>query len=348
MLARTNHILHPSGVILDTPILVPSFSSKGAAFRDVDTDSQTGRRRISKMDDEMQKCSELLTETVLVSAYDLHYDYLPSFRDVQFLPELVFIDSGGYETNSEYELSTVVSYLHEPKAWTEKQLHETLAAWPSYASAVFVNFDSPNRYEAVPAQIAEAHRFFKDYPHQLHDVLLKPEMQGEPLNIEPMLREPLALADFDIIGFTEKELGNSMLERMVKIARIRTALDAVGIKAPLHVFGGLDPLSSSLYFIAGAEVFDGLTWLRYSYRDGTAMYTLNYGAIRYGTDQPDESLRARSLLDNIACLQQLRRTMREYAKTGDFSVFGSHADLLERAHSALSRELRAHTEGGRG
>lgn len=347
MLARTSRICHPSGLTLETPLLVPSFSSKGSAFKEVKA-SSGAESRISEVDDAMKECKGLglVTEPILISAYDLHYKYFPSFEDVQRLPELIFIDSGGYETSSEYELSAVYNYPNDPEKWTAKKLCRILDAWPAHVPAVFVNFDSERRHKAVPTQIGIARRFFSRYPSHLHDILLKPEKKGDPLNIQPVLRDPTILAGFDIIGFTEKELGKSLLERLVKIASMRTALDAHGIQSPLHVFGGLDPLSSSLYFIAGAEIFDGLTWLRYSYGSGIAMYTLNYGAITFGVDHPDESVKARSLNDNIRCLQQLERSMKGYAETGDFSVFEDHADILEDAYDALQANLVVRPAGG--
>lgn len=346
MLARTSKIRHPSGLILETPFLVPSFSSKGSILNKVKPAPDAEGEDISEIDDAMKQCKELLTEPILVSAYDLHHKHFPSFEDIQTLPELVFIDSGGYETSSEFELSTVYNYPHSPKDWSEKELRETLDAWPAHVPAVFVNFDSEYPHKALPVQIATARRFFSRYPGHLHDILLKPEKKGKFLNTEPVLRDPTILAGFDMIGFTEKELGESLLDRLVKIASMRTALDAHDIQSPLHVFGGLDPLSSSLYFIAGAEVFDGLTWLRYSYGSGVAMYTFNYGAITFGVDHLDKSVKARSLNNNISCLQRLERAMRSYAATEDFSVFEDHADIIEDAYEALLENLAAQKVGG--
>jgi hypothetical protein len=37
------------------------------------------------------------------------------------------------------------------------------------------------------------------------------------------------------------------------------------------VFGGLDPLITPLYFAAGGEIFDGLSWLRYAFKDGLSI-----------------------------------------------------------------------------
>ena len=52
----------------------------------------------------------------------------------------------------------------------------------------------------------------------------------------------------------EKELGDSALVRMERIARLRRALDDAEVKAPVHVFGALDPILSCMYFLAGAEI----------------------------------------------------------------------------------------------
>src|SRR6185312_9373800 len=88
------------------------------------------------------------------------------------------------------------------------------------------------------------------------------------------------LSNFDVIGFTEKELGPSTLDRMVFIARLRQELEAAGLDIPIHIFGSLDTISTPLYFLAGADIFDGLTWLRYSYFDGLTLYKHNYGAMK--------------------------------------------------------------------
>ena len=74
------------------------------------------------------------------------------------------------------------------------------------------------------------------------------------------------LRTFDIVGVTEREIGESIHDRLVNIARLRKSLNAAEVTIPIHVFGGLDPLLTPLYFAAGAEIFDGLGWLRYAYQ----------------------------------------------------------------------------------
>src|SRR4051812_3170934 len=88
-----------------TPLLVPSFSSKG--FPDV--------QKI------IEACSELIEGVTLVSAYDLHYEKIKAPFN---FPKLIFLDSGGYEASKDVELSDLGERDHEPKEWTQA-MHET-------------------------------------------------------------------------------------------------------------------------------------------------------------------------------------------------------------------------------
>src|SRR5258706_4513248 len=72
--------------VIRTPLVVPSFSSKGFP-------------EVIKI---LETLEEKITECVLVSAYDCHYQKVP--RNIQF-PEFVFLDSGGYECSVDTELS---------------------------------------------------------------------------------------------------------------------------------------------------------------------------------------------------------------------------------------------------
>jgi hypothetical protein len=124
---------------------------------------------------------------------------------------------------------------------------------------------------------------------------------------------------------------------MTKIARLRIAMDAADVRAPIHIFGSLDPLTSVLYFISGAEIFDGLTWLRFGYHEGHTMYAQNYAAIhdsagirRRNTDQSYEMWK-----NNYYYLEKLRTQMLNYIRTGDFGHFGPIAGIVEDAYKQL-------------
>lgn len=133
-------------------------------------------------------------------------------------------------------------------------------------------------------QLRDAKHAVLAQPGHLHSFLLKPQAKEEH-TLESALRvlggQVGELVAFQLLGVTEKELGNSSLERIVRIAKLQQALDDASLRIPIHVFGALDPLSVCLYFVAGAEVFDGLTWSRYAYRSGQSIMCIT--ALRWLT-----------------------------------------------------------------
>ena len=128
---------------------------------------------------------------------------------------------------------------------------------------------------------------------------------------------------------------------MVRIAWLRRALDEASLCIPIHVFGALDPLSVSLYFMAGAEVFDGLTWSKYSYQKGQCIYIHNGAALAYGIGVTDYEARVRTIKDNIRHLDQLERSLRKFSQTGDWGLILDNRDFVKRA----TEEMRSQLEG---
>jgi hypothetical protein len=334
VLARSTQVHVPGGGTLDTPILIPSFSSKG--FR-VEKDGT------SEVRDLMVFASEWLTDTMLVSAYDIHHGHVPRPAEWTSAPELTVIDSGGYETRVEHDLSTSVHSPHAPQDWNEELLRAVLDAWPAHIAATVVSYDHPTERQAFGAQVEAATTLFARYPGQRHTILLKPETDGQK-SLREVLRQAVAsprdLAPFHFIGVTEKELGRSMIDRMVELAKLRLALDDANVRSPIHVFGALDPLSSCLYFLSGAEIFDGLTWLRYAYRDGLCVYQANHGVLSISCETRDDQVRLRTLTSNVLYLKQLQGEMKKFTLDGDFSHFKHNSDALRSEFDLLRTKLR--------
>lgn len=324
MLCKQTTLRHPSGTTIKTPLLVPSFSSKGLSMN---------RKSVSEANEIIKATQEAIIEAFLISAYDLSHRHI--IYDFEYTPEIIIIDSGGYETSEEFDLSATWRYQSAVKKWSIDQYRKELDSWPQHVPAIIVSFD--NRVD-FGEQIQSAKELFNAYPNHLHDFLLKPDLPDKPfLELDILTPHTKELCEFAIIGVTEKELGNSLLERMLAIAQLRKLLNSHDISAPIHVFGSLDPITSSLYFLAGAEIFDGLTWIKYSYIDGRAIYYQNYTAIK-GIHVREDRAKAKSLIDNIYFLQELQNQMRVFLHTEDFSKFGSNADLLrESYHTFLSR-----------
>ena len=339
MLARTNTICHrTSGVSLETPLLVPSFSSKGFFSTHKDGKSESELRTV------FAASGEFITETCLVSAYDIHYDLLPKPTELDWKPELIILDSGGYEASRDRDYSAVVELEPKPRSWSHENYRSVLKTWPDEIPGMFVNYDHPDQRQPFPGQVKDARSIVRAWPQHLHCFLIKPETKEQKTIVEP-LKTAFANADdlrsFDVVGVTEKELSASKLSRMTEIARLRRALDEADVKAPIHVFGALDPLSVWLYFVAGAELFDGLTWLRYAYSNGECVYKHNFSDREYGVHvRDDNNLRMRILAHNMYELEKIKRRMQDFTTEQDFRKIGRSADLVQEAYGSLKTNLR--------
>lgn len=333
MLARTGSIRHPSGQVIRTPLLIPSLSSKG--FR------VTASGEVPELRDLFSWGAEFLTDSSLVSAFDMHYGLCPTPEDMPLNLAITIIDSGGYEISDHDDLSSVYSAAARAEEWDRSKLKSVLDRWPSDRDALFVSFDHPAERHPFAEQVKHAAEMARSYPHQLHTLLLKPESRDQT-TLREVLKHAVAdiesLSRFHVIGVTEKELGTSAFERMKRIATLRRALDGAKITSPIHVFGSLDPISVQLYFVAGAEIFDGLTWLRYGYHDGMCVYRYDCALVRYGVNTKDSHLRSHLLSSNINYLTNMTEDLRVFAHKTDYNRFGRHAEFVRRA----AEELEAH------
>ncbi|WP_206667636.1 hypothetical protein [Muricoccus nepalensis] len=307
-----------------TPLLVPSFSSKG--FPDV-----------AKV---VAATSEVIDGPALVSAYDLwHKKVEPPF---DFAP-LLFLDSGGYEAGRDVELSDVGDREHSPRPWSRDKHEEVLAGWTPAVPSVLISYDHPDERLPVADQIDRARSLAPGRKGIAREILLKPETtQQRFLQMDTLLqpKHVRALGDFDVIGVTEKEVGNSLLDRMRNIAHLRRAIDGVGLEQiPIHIFGSLDTVSTPLYFLAGADIFDGLTWLRYAFHRGLTIYRHNYAALDLGLNTRAHVVDGRCWFSNYYYMKDMELEMRRFLSTGDFASFEHHSDLFRKAHESLLEAL---------
>src|SRR5262249_4407789 len=120
MLAKKRKVLLKNGAAIQTPLLLPSFSSKALQ-----------NERVDKI---VEYIASTITDEVLISAYDLYYDKLKASRLRSFASS-VFLDSGGYEATKDRDLSDIRQDAYEPRKWSQMQLQQTLSnKW---------NFDLP-------------------------------------------------------------------------------------------------------------------------------------------------------------------------------------------------------------
>lgn len=320
-LARRRSVRLNGSEIARTPLLVPSFSSKGFP-------------EIKKI---LEYASGLVEGAMLVSAYDTHYQIIEPPFD---FASLVFLDSGGYEAGKEAELSAFAEYEDTRRGWSEKQYEEETRAWSCSVPTVFISYDHPDERIPVPEQVLRASRLLPKARGRIRELLLKPEKPSHRfIKIASLIENAHLFADFDIIGLTEKDLGASILERMTSIAELRGALSGVGLDVPLHIFGSLDTVTTPLYFIAGADIFDGLTWLRFAYVDGQTVYKQNYGALQLELTTKTHLLDGRCWNNNYYYLKRLELEMRRFLDKHDFRKFEHHGDKFRDAFTNMMEQL---------
>lgn len=335
MLARTNKVIHPSGIEIETPLLIPSFSSKGFSFK------KKKKKRdpdVSETLDALEYSKEFLTESLLISAYDIFYKHLP-FTETSICTDVTIIDSGGYECGGTYDLSTTTKYNYDLKDWNIENYKKVLLEWPEHKAAIAVSFDHGNHKVPLTEQIESAKKLFSEFPLMTSNFLIKPETKDKPfIQVKNVIAQIDEMKSFNIIGVTERELGGSILQRMLNIAKIREALDAKGNSSPIHVFGSLDPITSILYFLVGAEIFDGLTWLKYSYFNSSAVYRSNFGVLNneLGISFKDSEVKSMTITKNAYYLQKMKYIMKDFIVHKDFKMFNEiggdgFGEILERS-----------------
>jgi hypothetical protein len=297
MLAKRRALRLDGQVDVDvrTPMLLPSFSSKGFP-------------NVKKM---FKAAEEYISDELLVSAYDVHYGLLdPPFE----FASIVFLDSGGYEASKDTELSETFDREHISEDWTPDLYNEVIRDWTCTRPTIFVNFDSPKFRMTTGNQVASAKA-----------VTLPAGPHGRELLIKP-----------------ETEDSRRVHLKQVNIATLRKALDEWHQDIPLHIFGSLDTLSTYLYFLAGADIFDGLTWLRYAFLDGDTIYRHSYGALTLPLDLNSDIVEGRCWSNNYQHMRTMRLNMLKFLKDGNFDHFGKHATLIKHAYDSMNASL----EGG--
>ncbi len=323
MLAKRRALKLNDREVERTPLLIPSFSSKG--FPDVDNI--------------VKYSSELIDGVTLVSAYDLHCGKISPPFD---FASLIFLDSGGYEASKDTELSDFGDKEHVPKPWSQAMHEAQLADWKPSVPSVLISYDHPKERLPIKAQIERAKAMAPGREGFLREILLKPEKTGQAhLQMPEIIKNVRSLADFDVVGVTEKEVGNSIFDRMKNIAELRRALDRAGLETPIHVFGSLDTVTTPMYFLAGADIFDGLTWLRFAFHEGQTIYKHNYGALKFGVATKAHVIDARCWNDNYYYMRDMELEMRRYLNGNDFSVFRYHGDLFRTALQSVVEAIGA-------
>lgn len=317
LLAKRRGFYKGDKEIIRTPLLLPSFSSKG--FPEVQKILETTQ--------------EVIDGEILVSAYDLYHKMLSGPFD---FAEAIFLDSGGYEASKDVELSDIQGQEYAPAQWSIENHTEIVSSWVSPRPTVVISYDHPAHRLSTLEQIKSAESTLPHGDNIFREILFKPEsVGGSDVNVAAIVSNIHKLSSFDAIGVTEKEIGSTQLMRMTNIVRIRKALNSAGLEnKPIHIFGSLDTISTPLYFVAGADIFDGLTWLRFAYHEGMTIYKQNFGVLKFGSQIKSKLIDARCSFENYYYMKKMQMEMRNFLGEHSFDSFSHHKELIRTSYKA--------------
>ena len=281
---------------VETPLLVPSFSSRGfpevaALYRELRND---------------------LYGVCLVSAFDVSTQRINN--DLADIADLIVLDSGVYETKPIAVAADGYNPAPSHGTWDRNAYRDYLRTVGPSANVLAVSFD---HYGAIELQIELASEDFTYAPSAASDFLVKPISSELLLESRDIAAYACALSHFRVLGVTERELGNSLLDRCRALIALRTALTEAGANTPIHVFGTITPGAVLSYFFCGSDIFDGLNWLRFVY-EGPGLRPISEAALDDGEWEEADGLRfLRQSRRNLRFLRQLQDAMRFYCASGD-------------------------------
>ena len=345
MLSQSRRITLRNGLELWTPLLVPSLSSGAVGPLPIEQPpgSKPGLVPCSLVHSELYIGG--IDESLLLSAYDIDHGLLvdpetlrSGFAQSRYSqPRVLMVDSGWYEKDGSPPGGPFAQELEAPRSWEQDDYERTIDSLDSEMNAVVVSWDHAGPYSE---QIQRAQEFFGARARFASTLLLKPPGDSRFHHFERLSGEDLAnLVAFDIVGVTENELGNSTLDRLETIARLRRHLDEAHVTSPIHVFGGLDPLYTPLYFAAGAEIFDGLGWLRYAYREGLAVHREAAVLLDRQISKRGQQALHMVSLQNLDEMGRLTDDLRRFAhRDGDWAVL-HRGSVLSPIFESLEERL---------
>ena len=307
-----------------TPLMIPSFSSCGFP-------------QVADIYDGMK---DKLYGVCLVSALDLASGCIPA--DVTDEVNLVLIDSGMYEAKN----SICARGGHCPPGtqthWPRQQYLEIAGGIDGGANVILVNYD---RAETLQQQITLASEDFAHAPRAASDFLVKPEFPSGLVNVAKLAKHAGELEQFDIVGITAREAGDSLVKRCRAVVMLRNALGDAGLDTPIHIFGAINPMEVLTYFFCGADVFDGLNWLRLAFRKHGSIAIGEAAFEGLNSNLDDCDLRMDERISNLRFLYRLQESLHRYCLTHDleelareFSFAPQAARTAELAGAVISQE----------
>lgn len=287
------------------PLMVPSFSSKGSVFI-----RQEDGCYVSDNHSLLTALNTNLPKAYLLSAYDVYYGLMPQDPSNWPQTEYLFIDSGGYEINQAYETTERNKFNYHVEDWTTERMVEVykcVMVSPAIQNTTVVlsTFDFEGFFVD---QLERAESLQALFPKAIVNFLVKINFTVQQL-VSEITKHSERLKKFQVLGFAEKELGQTVQERIYNLILIKRILLLNGWKGCIHLFGGLSPLLAKIYYFAGADIFDGLSWQRERYATDSGLIDPAF----FDISASEQDNRFDMMLDNLGFLYDMSSELAEHA-----------------------------------
>ncbi len=265
----------------------------------------------------------------LLSLYDYAY-ILPAELILAEDSRIRIWDSGGYETT----ICPTCRSSASSKKWNEKIYIQTANRIPWNGFDVLVSYDMPHESKCVQHQIERAlHLYAKVKGTYTRDLLIH-----VPHNTDPhILAETLKpyTNEFHILGLTEKEIAPTWAHGVYFINRLRSALSALEVERyiPIHIFGCFDLKTVIRFALAGADLFDGLTWLRHLFLNGETLYRREIEYVVPIEQLLTADIELSMILHNIQDMEQARSDLA-------YAIYANDMAGLEKEMSEIYEIIR--------
>ena len=227
-------------------------------------------------------------------------------------------DSGGYEmlVNSSSYISSSL------KKWDASSYINTANTIPWNGNDILASYDTPNESISIQDQIERA----IDLYSQIEGTYFRNLLIHIPYDTNPhVLLEKLEpyVNEFHILGVTEKEIAPTWVHGVHFIKQLRSVLSAIQTERyiPIHVFGCLDQKTLIRFALAGADFFDGLTWLRYFFSNGEVLYKQEYQYAIPIKQSLHIDLKSSMMRHNITEMEKLRSHLVFAINTNNYEKF---------------------------
>jgi hypothetical protein len=251
------------------------------------------------------------------------------------ISDIVFIDSGNYERR-------VLQDLGYPVSWTSSDHLAAIDSILPLTRLTIVNYDDPGEVED---QIRSAQNLFEQYPNYSTDFLIKLSSEKRSsIDVKAFEKSVDEIAKFEIIGVTDNELGESFLEKCKNLVEIRESLDSAGLDIPIHIFGCFDPLSIILMFLCGADIFDGIGWVRYGIKKSLLIYNRSLPLLSRDWSTPDSHFQEKISANTLSYMTDLSIRLRTFCESQVYDDLELNEENMDLVKSFMNQALGKNLE----